>query len=50
MRGNMKLVPPIEEIIQEEIEKDTKKVKVVFFQIINKNDICYRSKSQSLVS
>lgn len=46
----MKLVSLMEEIIQEEIEKDTTKVKVVFFQITYKNDIYYRSKIQSLLS
>lgn len=37
MRENIKFVPLMEEMIQEEI-KDTKKVKVVFLQITNKND------------
>jgi len=35
----MKLVSLMEEIIQEETEKDTKKVKDIFSQITIKNDI-----------
>lgn len=45
----MKLVSLVEEIIQEEIEKDTKKAKAVFFQVTNKNYI-YHIQEQDSVS
>lgn len=40
----------MEEIIQEEIEKDTQKVKVAFLQNTNENDMYHKHRNQSLVS
>lgn len=50
MRGNMKFVPLMEEIIHEAVEKDTLKMKGVFLPSANKNYIYYKSKNLSLVS